>query len=596
MRYDNIVEGIFIERPNRFIAKVLIDGVEETVHVKNTGRCKELLTPAAKLYLEKSSNPTRATAYDLIAVEKGNRTVNMDSQAPNLAVGEWLRGGGLVPNPTLVRPETKYRNSRFDFYVETGDEKIFIEVKGVTLEEDGVVRFPDAPSDRAVKHVEELVEAKENGYRVFVLFVIQMQGVKYFTPNTDTHPAFAKALEEASKKGVEVLAYDCLVTPSTMTIGKPVQVIMPGDLKAYRIREISAPLLVWYDRAKRSLPWRENPNPYWVWVSEIMLQQTRVEAVKSYFARFMDALPTIHDLAVAKEEKLLKLWEGLGYYNRVRNLQKAAIQIEEMFDGDMPCEYEQLRSLSGIGSYTAGAISSIAFGKKAPAVDGNVLRVLSRVHRDDRNISLEKVKKEVEQEVLAGMPADRPGDFNQAMMDLGACVCLPNGAPLCGECPLQEKCIAHREGVEEEYPKKESKKPRKIEKKTVLVVRDNDKLAIKKRPIKGLLAGLYEFPSLPGHLTADEVVAYLSEHGMKILHIQRTEDAKHIFTHKEWHMRGYQVKVDELEVPSPSGDVKEWIFSMPGEIETVYPIPSAFNAFTKLLHMKQGMEKTKEHD
>ena len=593
MRYDNIVEGIFIERPNRFIAKVLIDGVEETVHVKNTGRCKELLAPAAKLYLEKSGNPARATAYDLVAVEKGNRVVNMDSQAPNMAVGEWLRQGGLVPEPTLVRPETKYGNSRFDFYVETEQEKIFIEVKGVTLEEEGVVRFPDAPSERAVKHVEELVEAKRNGYRVFVLFVIQMQGVKYFTPNTDTHPAFAKAIEEAAKSGVEVLAYDCHVTPATMEIGNPVKVIMPGQLNSLRIQELTAPLLAWYDQSKRSLPWREHPHPYWVWVSEIMLQQTRVEAVKPYFARFMEALPTIGDLAHAEEEKLLKLWEGLGYYNRVRNLQKAAIQIEEQYGGEMPCEHGKLLDLCGIGSYTAGALASIAFGQKVPAVDGNVLRVLSRVHGDDRNISLEKVKKEVEQEVLQGMPADRPGDFNQALMELGACVCLPNGAPHCTACPLQEICIAHREGVEEAYPKKDSKKQRKIEEKTVLLVRDNDKLAIKKRPAKGLLAGLYEFPSLPGHISAERVVEYLSDHGLKILHIRRMEDAKHIFTHKEWHMWGYQVKVDELEVPAPSGDVKEWIYSLPEEIENVYPIPSAFAAYTKLLQMKQGMEKNK---
>ncbi len=586
MRYDHIVEGVFIERPNRFIAKVMIDGKEETVHVKNTGRCKELLSPYAKVYLEKSDNLSRTTAYDLVAVEKGNLMVNMDSQAPNIAVGEWLQKGGLFPEPTLVRPETKYGNSRFDFYVETAEEKIFIEVKGVTLEEDGVVRFPDAPSDRAVKHVSELVEAKRAGYRVFVLFVIQMEGMMYFTPNADTHPEFAEALQAAAEAGVEVLAYDCKVTPATMEINAPVEVVLPKELANRRLQKIAEPLLKWYDENKRSLPWRDLPTPYRVWVSEIMLQQTRVEAVKPYFARFMEELPTIKDLAEAKEEQLLKLWEGLGYYNRVRNLQKAAIQIETEYGGEMPADYEELLKLKGIGNYTAAAITSIAFGKKAAAVDGNVLRVLSRIRKDDRMISKDKVKKDVESELVAAMPDKRPGDFNQAMMEIGACVCIPNGAPLCEKCPLKELCEAHAEGVEEEYPKKEEKKKREIEKKTILIVRDNDRLAIKKRPEKGLLAGLYEFPSVEGHLTAKQVIKYLTENGLKTLHIQKLEDAKHIFTHKEWHMKGYLVKVDELEVPMPQGELQEWMYSLPEEIANVYPIPSAFAAYMKSLKIK----------
>lgn len=226
MKYKKIAEGRFIERPNRFIARVEIAGKVETVHVKNTGRCRELLLPGAVVYLEESDNPQRRTAYDLVAVEKGKRLINIDSQAPNQAVGKWLREGGLFEKVTLVKSEVKYGNSRFDFYVETADEKIFIEVKGVTLEEDGVCRFPDAPSDRAVKHVRELVEAREGGYRVFVLFVVQMEGVKYFTPNHEMHPEFAQALCEAAESGVEVLAYDCRVTRDSMEINVPVEILL----------------------------------------------------------------------------------------------------------------------------------------------------------------------------------------------------------------------------------------------------------------------------------------------------------------------------------------------------------------------------------
>ena len=233
MKYKSIAEGRFLERPNRFVARVEMNGCVETVHVKNTGRCKELLQSGAKVFLEKSDNPNRSTGYDLVAVQKGERMVNMDSQAPNYAVGAWLKQGGLFRDVILVRPETKYGNSRFDFYVETESEKIFMEVKGVTLENDGVVRFPDAPSDRAVKHVRELTEAKRAGYRVFVLFVIQMEDVKYFTPNRDTHPAFADALIQAAEAGVEVLAFDCSVSADSMEIGKAVPVYLTDSYEQY---------------------------------------------------------------------------------------------------------------------------------------------------------------------------------------------------------------------------------------------------------------------------------------------------------------------------------------------------------------------------
>ena len=397
MKYNNSCEGKFLRRPNRFIAYVSLNGKEERVHVKNTGRCKELLTEGAGVFLEKSSNPGRSTGYDLVAVKKGERLVNMDSQAPNKAVEEWLYKKELFPDTVLIKPETVYKNSRFDFYVETPSEKIFIEVKGVTLERDNVVLFPDAPSKRALKHVNELMEAKREGYQAYIILVVQMKGVDYFMPNRETQPEFAEALLRARQAGVNILAYDCLVTEDSMTMEKPVAV------RLSRLDAIEKPLLSWFDAGNRSLPWREEPTPYHVWVSEIMLQQTRVEAVKPYYDRFMKRLPDVSALAEAEEEELLKLWEGLGYYNRVRNLNKAARILVQEYGGEMPWEYEELLRLPGIGSYTAGAIASIAGGKPVPAVDGNVLRVLSRLRCDERDITKQAVKKQIEEELFASM-------------------------------------------------------------------------------------------------------------------------------------------------------------------------------------------------
>ncbi len=229
MKYQEIVTGCFIKRPNRFIAHVEVEGSIQICHVKNTGRCKELLIPGVTVYLEKSNNPKRKTQYSLIGVEKGNRMINMDSQAPNMVVYEWLQAGNLTPNTTLIRPETKYQNSRFDFYIETDKEKIFMEVKGVTLEEDGIVKFPDAPTERGLKHVEELCSAVKEGYGAYVFFVIQMKDVKFFTPNRKTHQAFGDALIKAKEAGVHILAYDCEVTKDSMKIGKEVEVRLTSE-------------------------------------------------------------------------------------------------------------------------------------------------------------------------------------------------------------------------------------------------------------------------------------------------------------------------------------------------------------------------------
>lgn len=224
MHYENMEPAVFISRPNRFVAYVEQAGKQEICHVKNTGRCRELLIPGAELYVQRSDNPARKTALDLISVKKGEQWVNMDSQAPNKAVAEWLKNGGFGTKEILVRPEYKYENSRFDFYLETEGRKAFMEVKGVTLEEDGTARFPDAPTERGVKHIRELMRCLDDGYEAYILFVIQMKGVHAFEPNDRTHPAFGETLREAAGKGVRILAYDCLVKPDEMTIDQRIEV------------------------------------------------------------------------------------------------------------------------------------------------------------------------------------------------------------------------------------------------------------------------------------------------------------------------------------------------------------------------------------
>ena len=224
MRYVKVKKGIFIDRPNRFIAHVAVDGVVETVHVKNTGRCRELLQPGVEVWLDCPTNPNRKTKYDLVTVRKGERLINMDSQAPNKVFAEFARSGGFTEGLTLLKPEQRWGASRFDFYAEAGERKMLIEVKGVTLEEGGVVRFPDAPTERGARHIRELIAAREEGYECYIVFVVQMEHVSHLEPNDLTDPAFAKALREADKAGVKVLAYDCHVTEDTLAIGSAVPV------------------------------------------------------------------------------------------------------------------------------------------------------------------------------------------------------------------------------------------------------------------------------------------------------------------------------------------------------------------------------------
>lgn len=358
----------------------------------------------------------------------------------------------------------------------------------------------------------------------------------------------------------------------------------------YDYSEIVPYLLHWYDRNARILRWREEPKPYYVWVSEIMLQQTRVEAVKGYFDRFLESLPDIKSLAEAEEEKLLKLWEGLGYYNRVRNMQKAAKIVMEQYGGELPADYEALKKLPGIGSYTAGAIASIAFGLTEPSVDGNVLRVLKRVAAGFEDITKEKVKKDLESDVRSIMPKDRPGDFNQSLMELGAMVCLPNGKPLCEQCPLMHLCKAFHQGVELQIPVKPPKKERRLEERTVFVIKQECKhpleIVLHKRPDTGLLSGMWEFPNVDRHLSAEQVQALFPEAKVK-----RLPEGKHIFSHVEWRLWCYEVKM------KATGSLPEQIeqgtkgFTLQ-EIKEQISLPSAFDCCKKYME-DEGEEQKK---
>lgn len=356
---------------------------------------------------------------------------------------------------------------------------------------------------------------------------------------------------------------------------------------------IVSPLLKWYDENKRILPWRESRDSYRVWISEIMLQQTRVEAVKPYYDRFMKVLPDVESLASVSEDQLMKLWEGLGYYNRARNLQKAAKIIMECYEGKMPSAYEEILKLPGIGSYTAGAVASISFGKRRPAVDGNVLRILTRLTGDFSDVLDPKYKKQMEEALLEILPEDRPGDFNQAMMELGATVCLPNGVPKCDGCPWKEQCIARKDGLIEQIPYKKPKKMRQIEERTVLVIRSGERTVIHKRGSQGILAGLYEFPSYEGYLSEENIKEQVRSIGLEPLYVQKLEEAKHIFSHKEWHMKGYLVRVSDLDFESnmPSFQAGEdYQMLLPIEIERSFPIPSAYRSYTKYIEIALGNE------
>ena len=335
---------------------------------------------------------------------------------------------------------------------------------------------------------------------------------------------------------------------------------------------LAAALLPWYGAHARDLPWRRDVTPYRVWVSEIMLQQTRIEAAKGYFLRFMAALPTVQDLAAAQPETVLKLWEGLGYYSRARNLHKAAKLVVEQYGGSLPADRKALRALPGIGDYTAGAVASIAFGLPEPAVDGNVLRVCARLTCCPDSIGSPKVKNAFREALQAQYPAGRCGEFTSALMELGETVCLP-GTPDCGSCPLSAVCAAGAAGHPADWPVTEEKRPRRVQHRTVFLLERDDRIALVQRPDRGLLAGMWEFPNAEGELDEAAALCQADAWGCAPLAIEPCGRALHIFTHLEWHMAGWRVRCGAAP--------DRFVWTTAEEREERYPVPSAFRAYKK---------------
>lgn len=338
---------------------------------------------------------------------------------------------------------------------------------------------------------------------------------------------------------------------------------------------IAPDLLAWFGANKRVLPFRQDPTPYHIWVSEIMLQQTRVSAALPYYERFIRALPDIPALAACPQQQLHKLWEGLGYYSRVRNLQKAAQLVCQEYGGQLPGDLAALKKLPGIGDYTAGAIASIGFGLPAPAVDGNVLRVFSRLYNDSRDITLPQTKAAYTAWVMEHQPPTAPGPYNEALMELGALVCLPGGEPLCGQCPLAHLCRARAAGTQLDLPVKAPKKARKVQPITIALVQSPSGWLVHQRPPKGLLAGLWEPVVLEGRLTQEETAAALAHLTGPLESVGPLPAAKHIFTHIEWQMEGWQFAAPAC--PLPEGYA--WADSQ--ALAQAYPLPNAFKAYKK---------------
>lgn len=341
-------------------------------------------------------------------------------------------------------------------------------------------------------------------------------------------------------------------------------------MKEERLHQLTAPLMAWYDLHKRELPWRETRDAYRVWLSEIMLQQTRVGAVLPYYEKFLAACPTVFDLAALDLDRLFKLWEGLGYYSRARNLKRAAEVVVSEYGGEFPKTFAELKTLPGVGDYTAAAVASIAFGETEIALDGNLLRVSARVAGIRKPITENKVKREIRELLRAAMDTQRPGEYNQALMDLGATVCLPSGAPLCEKCPARAFCEAYREGLTQLLPLREEKKKRRAEEKTVFLLTREGKLALHKRPDTGLLAKLWEFPNVEGNLDEAAAQLALAQLGFAVREIEPLGTAKHIFTHIEWQMKGWLCEVEGENGDFSFVDAQEF---------SERAIPSAFRAY-----------------
>ncbi|MBQ5805209.1 MAG: A/G-specific adenine glycosylase [Erysipelotrichaceae bacterium] len=348
-------------------------------------------------------------------------------------------------------------------------------------------------------------------------------------------------------------------------------------------------LLSWYRENRRDLPWRKDRDPYAIWLSEIMLQQTRVEAVISYYERFRKQYPDVESLAKADEETLLRLWEGLGYYSRVRNMKKCAQVLMERYNGTLPENKEEMMKLPGIGSYTAGAVSAIAYGLPEAAVDGNVLRVLARLFaiRDDiRDLKLKKkLEKTITDFYQKNMISDPEyiSDLTQALMELGATVCLPSGRPLCEKCPFSSDCKACRESLTDVIPFRSRDRDRRIVDRTLFVIRHEDDFLLHRRPSEGLLAGMYEFIGIDRKLNREEALHHLKDMGIEAKELNALPPSRHVFTHLEWRMEAYEILVEEL----PEFDRSEYILTDRHQLQSL-AVPSAFRTYLNHYGLRKG--------
>ncbi len=364
---------------------------------------------------------------------------------------------------------------------------------------------------------------------------------------------------------------------------------MKGESVLSTVKDLVPSLLAWYRAEARPLPWRSPLSPYRVWVSEIMLQQTRIEAVIPYFERFMDELPTVQDLATVSDERLMKLWEGLGYYSRARNLKKAAIQICERHGGELPAEHDALRALSGIGDYTAGAVASIAFGIPVPAVDGNVLRVVARLTSDFDDVMKTTTRRRHTETVREWLPQDAAGDFNAALMELGERICLPNTTPRCEVCPLAAACEGYKKQVAVLLPVRRAKTERRVERRAVFVFTTDEatpRVLLRKRPANGLLAGLWELPQVETDDIAAAMDTICTEYHADVRATRTVGEGKHLFSHIEWRMQGVHVRTAYFSPPP------EHTWATLEEVNAAYALPTAFRPFSRLLPILLQKEET----
>ncbi len=563
------LEARLIRRYKRFLADIrLPDGSERTVHCPNPGSMLGTCAPGSAVRCSTHDGARRKLRHTLEMIRVGRVWVGLHAARANDVVARALGRDAYAPfagYAEIAREAKSPEGSRFDFRLSgrVDDERpCWIEVKSVTLCEARRARFPDAVTLRGRRHLEHLMARRSEGDRAALLYVVQRGDADSVAPAEDIDPAYATTLREAARAGVEVHALSARVLRDRIRLeralpvelGAPAEVAAPSDTTRGGIRKIRAPLLRWYDANRRDLPWRDSDDPYAIWISEAMLQQTRVETVIPYWARFLDRFPDVTSLARAELDDVYAVWTGLGYYSRARNLKRAAETIVAEHAGRLPDTVEELQRLQGIGRYTAGAIASIAFDREAPLVDGNVIRVFTRVlgiHEDSASKSVVDRIWTVAGELVKGR---RPGDLNQALMELGATLCTPR-KPHCLACPIRRHCRAHAAGDAESLPIKHKKTKVRRMRAVAALIECGDEILAVRRPEQGLMAGLWELPG--GSIEANEepkdrVAPILRDVvGLDVGDISQIGRVEHLFTHRRLELEVFRCRLREVGASGP---------------------------------------------